>query len=83
VTLLERLNERWERMDGAAATKIDRILKDRREAAAEIEHLRSALKLAAAYWSDYHVPCVYEEWDKDCDLCPVIGAVRAALGDDT
>ena len=43
MTLLERLNERWERMNGAAATKIDRILKERREAAAEIERLRQRL----------------------------------------
>lgn len=46
MNLLERLNERWERMDGAGARKIDRILKDRREAAAEIERLLNALKLA-------------------------------------
>ncbi len=44
MTLLERLNERWERMDGAAATKIDRILKERREAATEIEKLRGVLQ---------------------------------------
>jgi hypothetical protein len=43
VTLLERLDERWERMDGAAARKIDRILKERRDAAAEIRRLREAL----------------------------------------
>lgn len=48
MTLLERLNERWERMDGAAATKIDRILKERREAVAEIERLEAeCFKLAA------------------------------------
>lgn len=46
MTLLERLSERWEKMDGAAATKIDRILKDRREAAAEIKRLLNALNLA-------------------------------------
>ena len=45
----------------------------------ENEALRRALKLASDYWSDYHVPCVYEEWDNDCDLCPVIEAVRVAL----
>jgi hypothetical protein len=45
----------------------------------ENERLRSALRQAEAYWSDYHVPCVYEEYDNDCDLCPVIAAVRAAL----
>lgn len=44
MTLLERLNERWEQMDGAAARKIDRILKERREAAAEIIRLRSVLQ---------------------------------------
>lgn len=44
MTLLERLNERWERMDGAAAAKIDRILKERREAATEIAHLRNAAR---------------------------------------
>lgn len=43
MTLLERLDERWERMDGAAATKIDRILKDRREASKEIKRLRAVL----------------------------------------
>lgn len=43
MTLLERLSERWERMDGAAATKIDRILKERRDAAAEIRNLRTAM----------------------------------------
>ena len=41
MTLLERLAERWERMDSASATKIDRILKERREAASEINRLRS------------------------------------------
>lgn len=45
----------------------------------ENERLRSALRLAAVYWYDYHVPCVYEEWDNDCEICPVIEAVRAAL----
>lgn len=45
MTLLERLEERWERMDGAAATKIDRILKERREASDEIKRLRAALRL--------------------------------------
>ena len=79
MTLLERLEERWERMDGAAARKIERILKERREAADEIKRLRSALQQAEAYWSDYHVPCVYEEYDNDCDICPVVAAVRAAL----
>ncbi len=44
MTLLERLDERWERMDGAAATKIDRILKERREAAVEIKRLRAVLQ---------------------------------------
>lgn len=39
MTLLERLNERWEKMDGAAAIKIDRILKERREATVEIDRL--------------------------------------------
>lgn len=43
MTLLERLDERWERMDGAAATKIDRILKERREAADEIKRLQKEL----------------------------------------
>lgn len=70
--ILERL--RLREMDGTA-TLGDLSAID------EIERLRSALKLAAGYWSDYHVPCVYEEWDNDCDLCPVIGAVRAALGE--
>lgn len=79
MTLLERLSERWGQMDGDAASKIDRILKERREAADEIERLRSALRQVEAYWSNYHVPCVYEEYDNDCDICPVIAAVRAAL----
>ena len=48
-------------------------------AADEIERLRSALRQAEVYWSDYHVPCVYEEYDNDCDLCPIIAAVRLAL----
>lgn len=43
MTLLERLDERWERMDGATATKIDRILKERREAADEIKRLQKEL----------------------------------------
>ena len=38
-----------------------------------------ALKAAASYWSDWHVPCVYEEFDNDCEVCPVISAVRCAL----
>lgn len=50
-----------------------------KESADEIERLRSALRIVAAYWDDYHVPCVYEEYDNDCDICPVISAVRAAL----
>lgn len=47
MTLLERLDERWERMDGSAARKIDRILKDRREATTEIKRLRAALETIA------------------------------------
>ncbi len=43
MTLLEQLDERWERMDGAASTKINRILKERRDAAAEIRDLRTAM----------------------------------------
>lgn len=46
MTLLERLSEHWERMDGAAARKIDRILKERREAVDEIMRLREAASLA-------------------------------------
>lgn len=61
MTLLERLNERWERMDGAAAPKIDRILKERREAAAEIERLRDAAESAKA-WLD--------NWAQHVGTCP-------------
>lgn len=41
--------------------------------------MRTALKTAADYWADWHVPCVYSEYDNDCEICPVIEVVRAAL----
>lgn len=41
--IVERLRVRWEKMDGAAATKIAAILKDRRDAADEIERLQLLL----------------------------------------
>jgi hypothetical protein len=42
------------------------------------ERLRHALKRAADYWADWHVPCVYDE-DGDCEICPIIEEVRTAL----
>lgn len=41
--IVERLRVRWEKMDGAAARKISVILKDRADAATEIERLRYLL----------------------------------------
>lgn len=55
MTLLERLNERWERMDGAAARKIDRILKERREAADVIGKLVNALEIAKQELTFHHI----------------------------
>lgn len=68
MTLLERLNERWERMDGAAASKIDRILKERRESAAEIDRLRGDLKNIATQKTTEELKAEGEQEYDDADF---------------
>ena len=67
--LLERLREPWERMSGAAAKKINRILVDRREAIAALELLREELNLirqmaaASVQWDQENLAAIPSERD--------------------
>lgn len=84
--MLEKMNEELiKRLKAHAAfdMEFDSTLQDAanriKALAGAADSLYEALKVAAAYWEDWHTPCVYAESIDGCDVCPVIETVREAI----